>query len=51
MNGVDSTTKTVLNVDDHAPARFVRTRILQLAGFVFDEVEPAAAAIKRASRA
>ena len=43
--------KTVLNVDDHAPARFVRTRILQRAGFGVDEVDNAAGAIARASSA
>lgn len=41
-------TKTVLNVDDHAPARFVRTRILQRAGFGVDEVDNAATAIAKA---
>lgn len=41
-------TKTVLNVDDHAPARFLRTRILQRAGFGVDEVDNAASAIERA---
>ena len=41
-------TKVVLNVDDHAPARFVRTRILQRAGFGGDEVDNAASAIERA---
>jgi len=41
-------TKTVLNVDDHAPARFLRTRILQRAGFGVDEVDNAATAIERA---
>jgi CheY-like chemotaxis protein len=44
-------TRTVLNVDDHAPARFVRTRILQRAGFGVDEVDSAAGAIERASTA
>jgi DNA-binding response OmpR family regulator len=44
-------TKTVLNVDDHAPARFVRTRILQRAGFGVDEVDNAAEAIAHASTA
>jgi DNA-binding response OmpR family regulator len=43
--------KTVLNVDDHAPARFVRTRILQRAGFGVDEVDNAAGAIAQASSA
>jgi DNA-binding response OmpR family regulator len=41
-------TKIVLNFDDHAPARFVRTRILQRAGFGVDEVDNAARAIERA---
>jgi DNA-binding response OmpR family regulator len=41
-------TKTVLNVDDHAPARFLRTRILQRAGFGVDEVDNAATAIEKA---
>lgn len=41
-------TRPVLNVDDHAPARFLRTRILQRAGFGVDEVDNAAAAIERA---
>jgi CheY-like chemotaxis protein len=40
--------KTVLNVDDHAPARFARTRILQRAGFGVDEVDNAAQALERA---
>lgn len=43
--------KTVLNVDDHAPARFLRTRILQRAGFGVDEADTAAEAIERASSA
>ena len=43
--------KTVLNVDDHAPARFLRTRILQRAGFGVDEAETAADAIERAGKA
>ena len=41
-------TRPVLNVDDHAPARFLRTRILQRAGFGVDEGDSAAAAIERA---
>jgi DNA-binding response OmpR family regulator len=41
-------TKIVLNFDDHAPARFVRTRILQRAGFFVDEVDNPASAIARA---
>lgn len=41
-------TKTVLNVDDHAPARFLRTRILQRAGYGVDEEDSAAGAISRA---
>ena len=41
-------TRPVLNVDDHAPARFLRTRILQRAGFGVDEADCAAAAIERA---
>src|SRR4051812_26069425 len=45
------TLKTVLNVDDHAPARFVRTRILQRAGFGVDEVDNAAQAVERAPAA
>ena len=48
MSGVDPI-RPVLNVDDHAPARFVRTRILQSAGFGVDEVDNAASAIARAS--
>jgi len=43
--------KTVLNVDDHAPARFLRTRILQRAGFGVEEAETAAGAIRQASGA
>ncbi len=43
--------KTVLNVEDHAPARFLRTRILQRAGFGVDEVDNAAQAIERAATA
>jgi DNA-binding response OmpR family regulator len=45
---VGEVTKTVLNVDDHAPARFLRTRILQRAGFGVDEVDTAASAIAMA---
>src|SRR4029079_17654004 len=41
-------TRPVLNVDDHAPARFLRTRILQRAGFGVDEADCAAAALERA---
>jgi DNA-binding response OmpR family regulator len=40
-----------LNVDDHAPARFVRTRILKRAGFEVDERDNAAQAIERAPHA
>ncbi|HTH00184.1 MAG TPA: response regulator [Vicinamibacterales bacterium] len=43
--------RPVLNVDDHAPARFLRTRILQRAGFGVDEVDSAAGAIERAATA
>jgi len=43
--------KTVLNVEDHAPARFLRTRILQRAGFGVDEVDNAAQAFERAATA
>lgn len=43
--------KTVLNVEDHAPARFLRTRILQRAGFGVDEVDNAAEAVERAAAA
>src|SRR5687767_1131902 len=43
--------KTVLNVEDHAPARFLRTRILQRAGFGVDEVDSAAQAVERAATA
>jgi CheY-like chemotaxis protein len=43
--------KTILNVEDHAPARFLRTRILQRAGFGVDEVDNAAQALERASTA
>lgn len=41
--------KAILNVDDHAPARFLRTRILQRAGFTVDEIDTAAGAIQLAS--
>jgi CheY-like chemotaxis protein len=44
-------TRTVLNVEDHAPARFLRTRILQRAGFGVEEVDNAAQALERASTA
>jgi len=44
-------TKTILNVDDHAPARFVRTRILQKAGFGVNEADSAAGAIEMAGLA
>jgi DNA-binding response OmpR family regulator len=37
--------RPVLNVDDHPPARFLRTRILQRAGFGVDEVDSAAGAL------
>jgi DNA-binding response OmpR family regulator len=47
----ETNTRTVLNVDDHAPARFVRTRILQRAGYGVDEVDSAAGAIALASTA
>ena len=40
--------RTILNVDDHAPARFLRTRILQRAGFGVDEADSAAGALERA---
>jgi CheY-like chemotaxis protein len=43
--------KTVLNVEDHAPARFLRTRILQRAGFGVDEVDNATQALERAATA
>jgi CheY-like chemotaxis protein len=43
--------KTVLNVEDHAPARFLRTRILQRAGFGVDEVDNAAQALEHAATA
>lgn len=38
----------VLNVDDNAPARFVRTRILERAGFAVEEAETAAGACEAA---
>src|SRR5439155_947140 len=44
-------TRPVLNVDDHSPARFLRTRILQRAGFGVDEADCAAAAIELAPEA
>ena len=44
-------TKTILNVDDHAPARFVRTRILQKAGYGVDEADSAAGALELADQA
>jgi len=44
-------TKTILNVDDHAPARYVRTRILQKAGYGVDEADNGAVAIELASQA
>jgi CheY-like chemotaxis protein len=44
-------TGTILNVDDHAPARFVRTRILERAGYGVEEVDSAALAIDRAGGA
>jgi CheY-like chemotaxis protein len=40
-------TKPILNVDDHAPARYVRTRILEAAGYRVQEVDNAAEAIER----
>jgi CheY-like chemotaxis protein len=42
---------TILNVEDHAPARFLRTRILQRAGYGVEEVDNAAQALERASTA
>jgi CheY-like chemotaxis protein len=38
----------ILNVDDHPPARFVRTRILERAGFGVREAESAAGALEGA---
>lgn len=43
--------RVILNVDDHAPARYVRTRILQRAGYGVDEADSAAGAIERARNA
>lgn len=43
--------KRILNVEDHAPARFIRTRILERAGFGVDEVGTAAAALEGAANA
>lgn len=43
--------KRILNVEDHAPARFIRTRILERAGFGVDEVATAADALERAGSA
>jgi CheY-like chemotaxis protein len=43
------TNKTILNVDDHAPARYLRTRILERAGFSVEEADTAAGAIELAS--
>ena len=40
--------KRILNVEDHAPARFIRTRILERAGFGVDEASTAAAALEQA---
>jgi DNA-binding response OmpR family regulator len=48
---MDMDTRPVLNVDDHAPARFLRTRILQRAGYGVSEVDSAAGAIEHASEA
>jgi CheY-like chemotaxis protein len=42
---------TILNVDDHAPARFLRTRILERAGYGVAEAGTAADAIERAADA
>ena len=40
--------RIILNVDDHAPARFLRTRILERAGYGVDEGDSAAQALERA---
>jgi CheY-like chemotaxis protein len=40
--------RSVLNVDDNPAARFVRTRVLERAGFVVAEVDNAAQAIEQA---
>lgn len=42
---------TVLNVEDHAPTRFLRTRILERAGFTVTEADSAAEAVARAGSA
>src|SRR3954469_23451316 len=44
-------TSVVLNVEDNASARFLRTRILEPAGFTVDEAGTAARAIERAPEA
>lgn len=44
-------TDIILNVEDHAPARFVRTRILERAGFRVEEADSAAAALSRSGDA
>ena len=41
----------ILNVDDHAPARFLRTRILERAGYSVLEEDSAAGALQRAGSA
>jgi CheY-like chemotaxis protein len=43
--------KPVLNVDDSAPARFLRTRILRDAGFPVEEAESAVEALERGPQA
>ena len=41
--------RIILNVDDHAPARFLRTRILERAGYGVDEGDSAAEAYELVS--
>jgi DNA-binding response OmpR family regulator len=45
-----STAPRILNVDDNSPARFLKSRILERAGFQVIEAETAADAIDRATR-
>jgi CheY-like chemotaxis protein len=45
-----STGARILNVDDNSPARFLKSRILERAGFQVIEAETAAEAIERATR-
>src|SRR5262249_8023881 len=46
MNATDSTTAVILNVDDTAPMRYAKTRVLRSAGFTVHEAQSGAEALK-----